>query len=111
MTRSRYVFTIGLTAALLAVPWFTQAQDEVEPELRIPFYEYDPPSTLEVAENPVTRARYPFIDVHNHQFRMADQDLEPVLAEMDKLNMGVLVESVSRFLDLSISAISQLLEI
>jgi hypothetical protein len=29
---------------------------------------YDPPSTLVVPENPVTRAKFPFIDVHSHQY-------------------------------------------
>ena len=29
--------------------------------------EYDPKSTLVVPQHLVTRAKYPFIDVHNHQ--------------------------------------------
>ncbi len=29
---------------------------------------YDPPSTLEVPEHPVPRAKFPFVDVHSHQF-------------------------------------------
>ena len=32
------------------------------------FEEYDPISTLKVAEHKVTRAKFPFIDVHNHQY-------------------------------------------
>ena len=62
----------------------------------IPFHEYDPPSTLVVPEHPVTRARYPFIDVHNHQWRMPDQDLSEVTAEMDGLNMAVMVNLSGR---------------
>ena len=62
-----------------------------------PFHAYDPPSTLVVPENPVTSARYPFIDVHNHQFRMgADQDLGELIDEMDKMNMAVLVNLSGR---------------
>ena len=61
-----------------------------------PFHEYDPPSTLVVPENPVTRARYPFVDVHNHQFRMADQDLSELVAAMDELNMAVMVNLSGR---------------
>ena len=30
------------------------------------FEEYDPVSTLVVPENPVSRAKYPFIDIHSH---------------------------------------------
>ena len=29
--------------------------------------EYKPKSTLVVPQHPVSRAKYPFIDVHNHQ--------------------------------------------
>ncbi len=86
-----------LIVALLLAGSALLAQDE-EPtvEHAIPFYEYDPPSTLKVPENPVKRARYPFIDVHNHQFQMADQDLAPVVAAMDELNMGVMVNLSGR---------------
>ncbi len=62
----------------------------------IPFHEYDPPSTLVVPENPVPRAKYAFIDVHNHQWRMPDQDLAELTAQMDELNMGVMVNLSGR---------------
>ena len=61
-----------------------------------PFDEYDPPSTLVVPGTEVTRAKYPFVDVHNHQFQMADQDLTALVAEMDKLNMAVMVNLSGR---------------
>lgn len=63
---------------------------------RMDFEEYDPPSTLVVPEHVLTRARYPFIDVHNHQFGMATQDLSGLVAEMDKLNMKVMVNLSGR---------------
>ena len=62
----------------------------------LPFHEYDPPSTLVVSEHPLTRAKYPFIDVHNHQFGMPDQDLSELTAEMDELNMAVMVNLSGR---------------
>ena len=34
------------------------------------FEAYDPPSTLVVPEHHIVKARYPFIDVHNHQWGM-----------------------------------------
>ncbi len=55
------------------------------------FEEYNPKSTLVVPQNPVKKAKFPFIDVHSHQFRMATQDLSQLIADMDKLNMGVMV--------------------
>ena len=55
------------------------------------FEEYNPPSTLVVPENKITRAKYPFIDVHNHQFDMPVKDLSNLTAEMDSLNMAFMV--------------------
>jgi len=57
---------------------------------------YDPPSTLVVPEALLTRARYPFVDVHNHQWAMATQDLDSLAAEMDALNMAVMVNLSGR---------------
>ncbi|MGI8634045.1 MAG: amidohydrolase family protein [Segetibacter sp.] len=55
------------------------------------FEKYDPPSTLVVPEHKLTRSKYPFIDVHNHQPAMADQNLQDLLKDMDQLNMAVMV--------------------
>ena len=60
------------------------------------FYEYDPPSTLVVPENPTPRAKYPFVDVHNHQFQMPEQDLSELVEAMDALNMAVMVNLSGR---------------
>ncbi len=60
------------------------------------FEEYNPTSTLVVPENQVLKARFPFIDVHGHQYRMPEQDLAPVVAAMDTLNMGVMVNLSGR---------------
>ncbi len=60
------------------------------------FESYNPPSTLVVPENIVTRAKYPFIDVHNHQFGMNTQNLDNLVKEMDELNMKVMVNLSGR---------------
>jgi len=60
------------------------------------FENYDPPSTLVVPEHPVTSAKYPFIDVHNHQFGMPTQDLKKLTDEMNSLNMAVMVNLSGR---------------
>ena len=57
---------------------------------------YDPPSTLVVPENPVVRAKFPFIDVHSHQYRMGEQDLNARVVEMDAMNMGIMVNLSGR---------------
>ena len=58
---------------------------------KMDFETYNPPSSLVVPEHKVTKAKFPFIDVHNHQFRMPDMDLGTLIKEMDKLNMKVMV--------------------
>ena len=60
------------------------------------FEEYNPPSTLKVPEHLITKAKYPFIDVHNHQFNMPTQDLSKLVADMDKLNLQVMVNLSGR---------------
>ena len=71
-------------------PFFTAtAQD-------LTFEEYNPISTLVVPENPVVKAKYPFIDVHGHQYRMPNQDLTPVITAMDTLNMSIMVNLSGR---------------
>lgn len=53
--------------------------------------EYSPISTLKVPEHKPTKAKFPFVDVHNHQFTMPIQNLDKLVAEMDELNMKVMV--------------------
>ncbi|MDT0551623.1 amidohydrolase family protein [Urechidicola vernalis] len=60
------------------------------------FEEYNPTSTLVVPKNPVIKAKFPFIDVHGHQYRMPEQDLAPVVAAMDTLNMAIMVNLSGR---------------
>lgn len=74
-----------------------RAQELAMPDGPLPtFYEYNPPTTLVVPQNPKTRSKFPFIDAHAHQYGMADQDLTELVAEMDKLNMGVMVNLSGR---------------
>ena len=53
--------------------------------------QYEPISTLKVPEHKLTHAKFPFIDVHNHQWIMPVQSLDKLVVEMDSLNMGVMV--------------------
>lgn len=57
----------------------------------VTFEDYDPPSTLKVPENPLNRAKFPFIDIHSHQWRMGERDLNKLASEMDGINMGLMV--------------------
>ena len=51
------------------------------------FEDYDPPSSLVVEGREIKRAKYPFVDVHSHQWRMPTMDLNEFVAEMDEINM------------------------
>ena len=76
----------------------TTSIEENQPNdpLAMSFEEYSPVSTLVVSETEVKRAKYPFVDVHNHQWSMATQDLKGLAAEMDELNMRVMVNLSGR---------------
>jgi predicted TIM-barrel fold metal-dependent hydrolase len=72
---------------LLACAAGAAAQQET-----MPFEKYDPASTLVVPEHPRSRAKFPFIDIHNHQRReMPAEDSQKLVADMDRINMAVMV--------------------
>ena len=53
--------------------------------------QYDPKSTLVVPEHPVKRAKYPFIDVHNHQYGLTPESVDKLVADMDSINLRIMV--------------------
>ncbi|MDP5120922.1 MAG: amidohydrolase family protein, partial [Spirosomaceae bacterium] len=65
---------------------------------KVSFEEYDPNSTLVVPTNVPRRAKFPFIDVHNHQYGMQDgkEFLDGRIIDMDSLNMGIMVNLSGR---------------
>ena len=80
-------YYVNLLLIIIVIPAYSQEMG---------FEEYNPPSTLVVPEHPLTKAKFPFIDVHNHQFSMPTQDLSELIDEMDKLNMAVMVNLSGR---------------
>jgi uncharacterized protein len=64
------------------------------PAQTMSFEEYDPRSSLVVPEHRVTRAKYPFIDVHSHQSLAVDY--VRLAREMDALNMRAMVNLSGR---------------
>lgn len=77
------IIRLNLFLALLLTNLATTAQ-------KMDFEEYDPRSTLVVPAHITTRAKYPFIDIHNHQWSMPTQNLSELVSEMDKLNMAIM---------------------
>lgn len=64
--------------------------------MKMDFEDYDPPSSLVVPEHRITKAKFPFVDIHNHQFGMPTMDLGGLISEMDKLNMAVMTNLSGR---------------
>ena len=85
------IFQLSLFTLLL-----TQQAEAQKGSARIDFETYNPPSSLVVPEHKLTKAKFPFIDVHNHQGNMPTQDLAFLLRQMDSLNMKVMVNLSGR---------------
>ena len=63
----------------------------------IAFDDYDPRSTLKVPEHKPTRAKYPFISVHEHpRIDMPAEQVDALVRRMDALNMRVTVNLSGR---------------
>ena len=80
----RRVFALAACSLAAAAP--LAAQD-------VTIVDYEPRNTLVVPENLLTRAKFPFVDIHGHQraARMSAADVDRLVAEMDELNMAVMV--------------------
>ena len=78
--------TLPLLAAAVLAPAQTMSIEEFEPK-----------STLRGPAHKPTRAKFPFIDVHNHQRDVSPAKLTQLIKDMDSLNLGLLINSpVSR---------------
>lgn len=88
-----------LLALGLLLVFKIQAQDESEQIMD--FELYDPVSTLVVPEHIVTKAKFPFIDVHSHQWNLTKEKISTLNKEMNELNMAVMVNLSGRGYDRS----------
>jgi uncharacterized protein len=83
-------FTFGIGILLSGLGYAQQSKQAMD------FEKYEPVSTLVVPAHPKSASKFPFIDVHNHQFQMGTQDLSGLIRDMDKLNMQVMVNLSGR---------------
>ena len=89
----------GLSILSAGTSWAqppTGIAGSTDPAAKIPFTEYDPPQTLKVPQHPIERARFPFVDVHSHQFELDEGKVRQLLVEMDAMNMAVMVNLSGR---------------
>jgi predicted TIM-barrel fold metal-dependent hydrolase len=60
------------------------------------FESYNPPSTLKVPQHPVTRSKFPFIDIHSHQGGVNKSKIDQLSGEMKELNMAIMINLSGR---------------
>ncbi len=80
-----FVFISLACSVILPMPIHAQSIEKMD------FETYRPLSTLVVPGHVLTKAKFPFIDVHNHQFGMPTMNLAGLIKDMDRLNMKVMV--------------------
>jgi predicted TIM-barrel fold metal-dependent hydrolase len=82
MTRNIALLTIMAFIIFTATPLLAQEMS---------FEEYNPTSTLVVPGKEITKAKFPFIDVHSHQRDMSVEALNGLVADMDVMNEAIMV--------------------
>ena len=83
--------TLVPAACLLATAGHLGAPSAIAQDVSV--VDYEPRNTLVVPENPLSRARFPFVDIHGHQrgAGMSPADVDRLVRDMDELNMAVMV--------------------
>ncbi|MEP7318019.1 MAG: amidohydrolase family protein [Panacibacter sp.] len=79
------------TASIFSLVFIASACGQNETKTKMDFEKYDPVSTLKVPEHITTKAKFPFIDVHNHQWNVPAQNIKELYSQMDSLNMKVMM--------------------
>lgn len=96
MTRPRALLLLAICFAPIACDAQTRrpGQDR-QPTIPPPtILEYRPQSTLVVPEHEVPRARFPLVDIHGHPPTLDNREaIDRVVTEMDRLNIGVMVQA------------------
>ena len=88
---------LSLLLVSLFVVSASPAQERVHRETPPPHMtveDFEPISSLVVPENPVTRAKFPFVDAHSHWWRAATMShgaIDTLIQEMNDMNMAVIV--------------------
>lgn len=86
MRKSAVLLGIAFAASLLA------QEEKPSSAATMGFEEYEPKSTLVVPQHPRSKAKFPFIDVHNHQRRdLSRGDVNNLVADMDRIGLQVMV--------------------
>ncbi len=88
---------VYLLVSILIFSCFDALTQRREPlDITMDWESYDPPSSLVVPETPTPKAKFPFIDIHSHHWRLADQNVDELIDKLDGLNMQVVVNLSGR---------------
>jgi len=85
------IFKVLASIAILTLALYFAFDLIQKKENIMSFEDYNPSSSLVVPENKIYKSKYPFIDVHNHQFKMGDIILSRLVKQMDSMNMAYLI--------------------
>jgi predicted TIM-barrel fold metal-dependent hydrolase len=89
----RSLLYAGAAVALpLAILAHLRAQQAAQPVAAPTIEEYEPRAMLAVEKTETPRAKFPFVDIHTHDFQRS-RNPEKYLADMDKINMRIMVSS------------------
>jgi len=84
-------YTTRLVSLFIFLSAFTILAQDKPLDMKMDFEEYDPPSSLVVAEHKLTKAKFPFIDIHNHFYGgMSKEELDSRVKSMDQMNLVVM---------------------
>jgi hypothetical protein len=81
------------------------SQNDSDKEQIMDFELYEPISTLVVPEHRITKAKFPFIDVHSHQWNLTKDKIDQLEKEMRELNMAIMVNLSGRGYDRAVGDI------
>ena len=90
ITLKNLIKTVLFILIVTAITYFSVSYIQIKHNL-MDIEDYSPISTLNVNETLLKKSKYPFIDVHNHQFDMPIKNLDDLVSEMDGLNMAFMV--------------------
>ncbi len=102
LNRSKRSLSRAIVPALLLSAVLSSAPGQGQ---EMSFEDYQPVSTLKVPGQPVTRAKFPFVDVHAHLRGANPATIDQIVKDMDGLNMTTFVNlsgrSGSNFVDIN----------
>ncbi|HYE75082.1 MAG TPA: amidohydrolase family protein [Blastocatellia bacterium] len=91
MNQTKYSLHLNRLSIVSLVVLFVITVIAQAPVKELTFEEYEPKSTLKVAEHLVPKAKFPFVDIHSHHSNLSPEYVDKLVKEMDSINLQVMV--------------------